>query len=260
MVGIMQGRLTNKNGFFPQQFPWESWKDEFYLASKNKIDCIEWMFNYEKYDENPIATLNGREEIKTIVARSGVQVYSVCANYYMQSSIFKREKRFAQRLLEGMKEIGACILVVPLFEKSNPEIANEYILSEVLGYLTEEARRFEIEIAIETDISDEQVLNLLKICNDLRICYDIGNATGKGKNVLQELEALKEKIIEVHIKDKQIGALSTMLGAGDVDFDAIFNSKRIARSNSIYILETYFGQNAVEDTLKNLEFIRKYIA
>lgn len=51
--GVMQGRLTDKGEFFPQQFPWESWEKEFSAARDLRIDCIEWMFNLENYESNP---------------------------------------------------------------------------------------------------------------------------------------------------------------------------------------------------------------
>ena len=85
--GIMQGRFTNKGGFFPQQFPWGNWEGEFEIASACNIDCIEWMFNADRYEENPLWTPQGREKIKNTIRNTGVSVLSVCANFFMESSI-----------------------------------------------------------------------------------------------------------------------------------------------------------------------------
>ena len=57
--GVMQGRFTDKGGFYPQQFPWTNWEQEFFTAREYGVDCIEWMFNGERYEDNPIWTKDG---------------------------------------------------------------------------------------------------------------------------------------------------------------------------------------------------------
>ena len=46
-----------------------------------------------------------------------------------------------------------------------------------------------------------------------------------------------------------------MLGKGAVPFEDLF--QRMKTKNMIYILESYFGEDAVNDTRKNIQFIRE---
>ena len=53
--------------------------------------------------------------------------------------------------------------------------------------------------------------------------YDIGNSTAKNYDTEFELEILKPWIVNVHIKDRNIGGYTMPLGQGDVNFDLFSN-------------------------------------
>lgn len=255
-LGIMQGRLTNKGGFFPQQFPWENWKDEFFLAAKCDIGYIEWMFNSENYSDNPIWTKHGRKEIKMAALLSGTKVSSICVNFFMQNSIYEKKNReIFRKLIEAGEELEIRNIVLPLFEASKTLSAD--LLCGILGEFEEALKGTELYIGLESDFP---IIQQKKICESLQsgkigICYDVGNAAGNGSDCISEVREIRSCLVEVHLKDKKCKGASVMLGEGDVDFRGVFQELS-GWSKDYFILESYFGIDAKADTGKNIQYIQ----
>ena len=189
--GVMQGRFTDKGGFYPQQFPWDAWKQEFYTAGKYGIDCMEWMFNAERYEDNPVWTDNGRKEIADIVQDSGVGVGSICANYYMEHSLLADEAAdILDRLLDAGEELGARHIVLPLFGASGIEDADT--LSELSDWVGTRLLGRDIRVCLETDMPvDFQLAACDRSGGDrIGVCYDVGNAAGRGCDYADDLSKI----------------------------------------------------------------------
>ena len=197
LLGIMQGRFTNRGGFLPQNFPWENWQDEFWIARKHDVDCIEWMFNAERFLENPIWTDSGRKEIKNVISGSGVIVNSICANYFMQCDI--RDGRNAIYILNNLigasEELGIRQIIIPLFGKS--EILDTKLICEAFEMICGGLSESGVYIGFESDLSaSEQKM----ICDTLGmdkigICYDVGNAAGNGYDCVRDILEISEYLL-----------------------------------------------------------------
>lgn len=88
-IGMMQGRLTRPKGRGIQFFPFENWENEFYTAKRLGLDEIEFIFDYEKYSENPLWE-QSTEKLKRVIDRSGIKIRSVCFDYFMRRAFYKR--------------------------------------------------------------------------------------------------------------------------------------------------------------------------
>ena len=66
-MGIMQGRLTEPKGRGIQFFPFDNWKGEFYLCKKNGLQEIEFIFDYENYEKNPLWTNEGIKQLEKVI-------------------------------------------------------------------------------------------------------------------------------------------------------------------------------------------------
>lgn len=259
-ISVMQGRLTNKGGFYPQNFPWDNWEQEFYTAQKIGLHGIEWMFNTENFTQNPLWTSAGRETIRKLVKSTGVRVESVCMNYFMQNSItdHKCEEHIEifSELLSCSRELNIRKMVLPLFEASRIIDGEQLInnLTKVLKKTLSDG----ILIALETDASAEKQREVCEKIGDKRVglCYDLGNACGNGCHIEEELCALKDYLLEIHVKDKKTGGNSVMLGEGDVDYPRYLNLLRKLEYREPLVMESYFGENAIEDTYKNYSYLR----
>ena len=72
-----------------QAFPWGNWEREFDLAAKLGFDGIEWLFESDRWDENPIMSEAGVKAILRQVAATGVKVFSICGDYFMLHPFFR---------------------------------------------------------------------------------------------------------------------------------------------------------------------------
>ena len=77
LIGIMQGRLSNKLGMPLQSFPWDSWEEEFERASSIGFNQIEWLLDGVNDTNNPIASVDGRKQILYLSKKYSVNVKSL---------------------------------------------------------------------------------------------------------------------------------------------------------------------------------------
>ena len=82
-IGVMQGRLSPRPESRLQAFPHETWPEEFAHAKRLGFSYLEWIYEAERAEENPIASAAGRAAIRACAAASGTPVGSVCADYFM---------------------------------------------------------------------------------------------------------------------------------------------------------------------------------
>lgn len=262
-IGVMQGRLTNKGGFYPQDFPSQGWKKEFQTAAEIGMDSIEWMFNEEDWKINPVLLDEKMEEIYQLIERTGVSISSICANYFMKNSIYSEERkeverniRILEKLMENAKKIRCRNIIIPMFEASEleePDKPLPYVIKKLLQQIGND-----INILLESNLE----ANLLKEyiqrydSSQMGVCFDLGNIAGLGRRPETEVQELGSLIKNVHIKDKKISGSSVMLGEGDVDFEKCLHQLSEIGYDGYYILESYYNTDAVNDTIKNYNFIK----
>ena len=260
-IGFMQGRLTAKGGFSPQMFPWTEWEKEFELASHIGFCSMEWMFNSDRWERNPIIEEEGIETIIGRMKETGVTISAICLNYFMQNSIFssdEKEKNITifNKIIQSARKIGCGNVILPLFDKSELFCDDKIYLDKLSDFL-EAGQTKGINICLETDLPMDEVAEFVKkrMTAGIGICYDIGNAAGSGKNVIEELKSYSEIIKNVHIKDKKRGKSSVMLGRGDAPLKEALEVLK-GKYNGYYILESYYNQDALADTIKNYQYVK----
>ena len=82
-IGVMQGRLSPNINNKIQCFPFNSWKSEFRTCSKLNIKKIEWTIDNFKFEDNPICTFIGRQEIFLLKNKYNIDIDSVTADFFM---------------------------------------------------------------------------------------------------------------------------------------------------------------------------------
>src|SRR5580693_137449 len=83
-IGVMQGRLLPPINGRIQAFPLAAWREEFVRASECEFSSIEWIWE-SPITENPLWMSEGREEIRSVCAHTGVEVSFICADYFMET-------------------------------------------------------------------------------------------------------------------------------------------------------------------------------
>jgi L-ribulose-5-phosphate 3-epimerase len=271
-IGIMQGRLVPPVGGRFQSFPRGLWEREFDLAVAAKLDAIEWIYDEFGTDENPIATDEGIETVEAHVRRTGIQVRSICADYFMDRPFVRVDEDEWRRrvdvllwLLDRSRRIGASRVVLPFVDASRIQDHSdrERVIATLKAALPS-AERLSQELHLETDLAPEGFAQLLAELNHplVRVNYDSGNSASLGYDVGDEFAAYGARIGSIHIKDRVKGGGTVPLGTGNADFDGLFRCVAHVRYAGDFVLQvarpTAGGQ--VSWARANREFVLRHLA
>lgn len=274
-LGIMQGRLTPSNGRGIQFFPFDGWKEEFHIGKRIGIQEIEWIFDYPDYEKNPIWSHEGRKEIRGVISQSGVEVRSVCWDYFMRRPFYKQaadqkesclaeNQRIFEQVLAGMKEIGAQLIEIPLVDDSSIRNAEEKMAAiTFIRWACNAAADLTMTVGLETDFPAGVFTDFLDeiACENIVSNYDSGNSSGLGYDAEEELRALGKYVYNVHIKDRLKGNGTMKLGTGSADFEKVFKTlKEIGYRNS-FIMQAARGMDGQEqeEIERQLTFVKEYL-
>jgi L-ribulose-5-phosphate 3-epimerase len=228
-IGFIQGRLSPVRNGRIQSFPWDTWREEFEVASKLSFEKIEWTIDSENFLLNPLLTSIGQEEIIRLKEQYQVEIPSVTCDYFMENPPWTSdpEKLFLaiESILQGMKIIGAKILVIPLVDNSS--LSGGLMFSQVelfFGQLSNLLHVNEIKIAFETDLNPVLFSSFMNTFEKeiYGVNYDIGNSAALGFKPTEEFAAIGQRVINVHVKDRVLGGTTVPLGTGDADFLTVF--------------------------------------
>jgi hexulose-6-phosphate isomerase len=259
-IGFIQGRLSPITNNRIQQFPWDTWQNEFSIASKNDINLIEWTIDTFKFYLNPLIDLNQWEEINTIASKNNILIPSVTCDYFMENPPWKSDINLIKKgiiaIFQGMKNISAKILVVPLVDNSSLlDSSNADTVKNLFINLIPEMIQNNIQIAFECDLNPEELLHFISEFdkNYFGINYDIGNSASLGFDPNKEFEAYGSRITNVHVKDRKINGPTIPLGEGDADFLRIFGLLNEVNYQGNLILQTARSKEG-----KDAEVLVKY--
>jgi len=268
-IGIMQGRLLPRfEGRF-QAFPADGWEGEFYLAREAGLQCIEWIYETHHESENPLGSAAGIRAIRDVSAETGVQVQSICADYYMQATLLDGEGVPQAPMIEHLEwlihragELDVRYIVLPFVDasalRSAPAIEGAL---KVLRRLGPVARTKRLELHIETDLRASELAALLDHAGNscVRANYDIGNSASLGHPAASELPTLGERIGSVHVKDRVLGGGTVPLGTGAADFSACFRLIPSHGFQGPYVLQAARedGVSEVELAIRNRKFVEE---
>jgi len=267
LIGIMQGRLSNRPSSRLQSFPWKSWAEEFTYARQLQFDLIEWLFDDEDYKHNPIWMPEGLQEIRARIKESGVRVLTCCGNYFLAHPFFRvtedqRQKsiQVLSQLIAQAGQLGIRTILLPVLEASEirtPAEAGQ--LLESLQKPLEMAANLGVCLGLETELPAPDYVALIERAGHpfLGAYYDTGNHTAHGHDCVHDIKMLASCLVGVHIKDRKRGGPNVLLGLGDVDFDHFFPALRQTGYAGPVVLETTPGEDAIGNARKHLEFVRE---
>jgi len=275
-IGFMQGRLSSMIDGKIQAFPWNSWRDEFFIARALRIQLMEWTLDQENLYENPLMTEVGRAEIRALCVDNSIQIPSLTGDCFMQTPFWKAtgvarielEKDFIA-VAKCCSELGMLILVVPLVDNGRlDDIEQE---NELIQFLESQENFFllnNIKLAFESDFSPIELTRFIKRLNPavFGINYDIGNSAALGFDPKEEFNEYGNRIINVHVKDRKLGGTTVPLGDGDARFDIVFSELSQLRYKGNFILQTAraVDQGHVEVLSKfrdqTVNWLKQYVA
>ena len=268
-VGVMQGRLLLKYQGRYQAHPKDYWQEEFKSAKEIGLNCIEFILDFNDSELNPLLAKNGPEEILHISETTGVDVSTICADYFMEAPLHSEDlnvslqsQKVLIRLLNNAQKLGVTDIVLPCVDQSSLQgqlSVDRFIKS--LSPIVEIAEDNEINLSLETDLSPQLFVELLDRFNSNRISvnYDIGNSAALGYNPIEELDLYGDRITDIHIKDRELGGKSVLLGQGNANFDSFFNKLREFNYQGPFIMQAYRDEEGVEIFKKQLDWVKPYL-
>jgi sugar phosphate isomerase/epimerase len=268
-LGIMQGRLSPARAR-RQSFPWESWQAEFERARFHGFDLIEWVFDAVRYEENPIWTEAGLAEIRESMRSSGVFVDTICADYFVQHPLLRASEAERSHHIEVLNVLvrrasllGARVVVIPVLGAGDIRNAEEQVvLLECLRKPLTLARAVRVRLAVESNMPADLYVQLITQAADpaLGICFDTGNRSAVGVDIVADIGRLAPYVCGVHIKDRLGDGPNVPLGEGGAPFDEFFQSLAVSGYSGPLILETTVGDDYEYHATRNLEFVRSRVS
>ncbi len=272
LIGIMQGRLLPPINGRIQSFPAQAWRKEFALARQAGLSCIEWIYEKENEDLNPLGSDAGLAEMRELSTASGVLVRSICADYFMTELLVTQSGEPDTKNLQHLKwfigrggALGVRYIILPFVDSSS--IKTPAQMEGLLAVLTEicpVAVQEKVEIHLETDLQPAKLAAILQKINHPLICanYDTGNSASLDHNPGEELTLLAPWLGSVHIKDRIRGGGTVPLGTGDTNLNLCFQMFQKANYQGFFVLQAARSSDVseVDWAIANRTFVEERLA
>jgi sugar phosphate isomerase/epimerase len=155
--------------------------------------------------------------------RSGLEIASL-ALLELNNVPLKSDPRAALWLGESIdvcKALGVNVVLAAFFVAGELDMQRTGEIDRVVKILKQVAPKAErqgVVIGLEDYLSAEDNLRILDRVGSpaVKVYYDVGNSTDKGRDVAKEIRALAGRVCEFHAKDGPY-----MLGQGRIDFKAV---------------------------------------
>lgn len=266
-IGVMQGRLLSKYKGRYQAHPLNLWQDEFKIAKTLGLSYIEFILDFNDYQENPLMTLNGVNEILQVSKNTGVLVKSICADYFMEKPLHSSDKQTVLKskevlikLIKNANLIGITDIIIPCVDHSSLKLNNAagclYLNLQEAIIL---AKKNKINLALETDLGPKEFKKLLNKFDEecITVNYDLGNSASLGYDMKEEFNLYGNKISVIHIKDRIYNGGSVILGKGDVDFQLFNKLFPLINFEGPITMQAYRDEEGVEVFKKQLNWFKE---
>jgi len=265
-IGVMQGRLSPRPENRLQAFPHQTWPEEFARAKRLGFSYLEWIYEAERAEENPIASSAGRAAIRACAAESGLPVGSVCADYFMIHRLAggtaseRREHAAAlSELVRWTRELGATRILLPLLETSALGTRDQVReATESIQSVCSALEAHDVTLGLEMEIPGEAYAAVIRGIGSahVRAYYDTGNSTAQGLDIALDILPLLPLLEAVHLKDRLVGGTSQPFGRGAANFNAFFGVLAKAGYRGDFLTQHYFDAEPEASAAHSLGYVQ----
>ena len=241
----------------------EPLEKEFEVAKKLGFDGIEFCIG-GNYKSELLWTEGGVDKLKGLADKNGMEVCSLSPGVFAGLHPALPDDNKRAEGIEMMKHtIKVCTpletkwILVPMFpgdvDKWTDDTWNR--LADGFKALAEVAEKHKVTLGLESTFSADHLLKIFDLVGSkyVRAYYDVGNMTHWGKNIVDEILKLGDKICMLHIKDTD----GKMLGEGKVDFKGANEAIKKIGFDDYMVLETPGGTDPKASAAQNLAFTKK---
>ena len=258
--GGMQGRLLPKYRDRYQAHPVGYWQEEFAKAAELGLDCIEFILDFNDAEANPLMLQSGIDEILRKTGETGVKVYTVCADYFIEAPLHHSNEEIASHSQSMLRRLLHNGIVIPCVDQSSMrDSAAQERFAQRMRPMVDEAEALDINLSLETDLAPQSFAALLALFDSSRVTvnYDTGNSAALGFDPHEELACYGKRISDIHIKDRILGGGSVVLGTGDTQFDRFFEALRPIGYKGPLIMQAYRDDEGEAVFQSQLTWIRQ---
>ena len=238
-----------------------SWERRFDAAANAGYDFLE--ISIDETDER-LSRLDWDAsklgELKRTSASCGIPILSMCLSGHRRFPIGSEDAETCARAMEIMEKaikfsVGTGIRIIQLagydayYEKSTENTKKRFY--DNLRKSVEWAAKYGVMLAIEpvdTDFMDSvsKAMIPVELINSpwLQVYPDTGNLTGRGYDVVSELQRGSEHVVAVHIKDAKPNIIRKVpFGEGIVRFEDIFRTLKGMNFTGPFLIEMWNDEN-----------------
>ncbi|HWQ31956.1 MAG TPA: sugar phosphate isomerase/epimerase family protein [Blastocatellia bacterium] len=236
------------------------------LAKKIGFDGVQVSIGMaprgQQIDRLPLADRELQQKYLAESKRLGLPLTSLCLDILHQNGLKSDPlgQRWVAESIPIAKAMGVKVILLPFFGKwAIKQRAEQERVGEVLKEVAPLAEKAGIILGLENTISARENVQIMERARSqaVLVYYDVGNSTGEGYNIIEEIRWLgNRRICEVHLKDNP-----HYLGQGKIDFRAVIDALAEIGFDKWAQLECDAPSGSVEnDMLTNLKFIRGLMA
>ena len=257
-IGIMQGRLLPKYLDKLQIFPIDTWREEFGIAKDIGFQHIELLWD----NKQDIKNVKGL--IDFISKPSQLSSFSMCVDSICSLTLLEEVLNEIEDILYTFKENTPTILVIPLLGKARIKTADrlkKFINNLNMHQVMNLIKKYNVKLALELDMPAIEIVEALKFANPdlIGICLDSGNLWHYSDSPIDDIHIISDRIIHVHIKDRDKNGENVILGKGLVDFNALSIALESINYSNLLTLETKYFEDPSSEAKKNLRYISRMI-
>lgn len=210
-------------------------------------------------NDMPLRRPDVQQKYREAVRRTGLEIASL-AIAELNDCPLKSDPRTIQWLddsIDVCKSLGLKITMPAFFSKNELDMNNAAEIDRVVAILKRAASKAErqgITIGLENYLSAEDNMRLIDRVGSpaVKVYYDVGNSTDKGRDVTKEIHTLGKLICELHAKD---GA--DRLGPGRIDFKKVRQALDDIGYSGWIQLEAATPHGAVRDYTADRKYLKK---
>ncbi len=227
------------------------------LAKEIGLDGVQ--VDMGRGGEMPLRRREHQEAYRAAMARTGLAVSSIAIGEMNQVPLKGSDQRPAEWLDAGLEICRAMklpLVMAPAFNRGDLDMAKtaeiDRFVKAVRGAATK-AEKLGVIIGLENYLSaddNRKIIDRVGSAN-VKVYYDVGNSTDKGRDVCKEIRALGTLICEFHAKDGP-----HMLGRGRINFREVRKAIDDAGFRGWLQLEAAHPHGVVADYTADAKYLR----
>ncbi|MFZ5831708.1 MAG: sugar phosphate isomerase/epimerase family protein [Planctomycetota bacterium] len=230
----------------------------FELAREIGLDGVQISLAIEN-DEVQLRSPEVQKRYLDAATRTGVRIGSLAIGELNRVPL-KSDPRAAQWLLESIdvcEALGQSIVMPAFFGKGELDMQNAREIDTVVRSLraaADKAEKKRVIIGLENWLSADENMRLIDQVGSpaVKVYYDVGNSTDRGRDIFKEIRQLGKLICEFHAKDGK-----HMLGQGRIDFREVRRAIDDIGYRGWIVIEAASPNGVVADYTAHARYLRQ---